>query len=291
MVTAAVIPMTPLYETEDFSFSSFKSVNVWRFHLGDNKWHFIPSRAKKIWNESDKIGRHHFKVGRGDNEIQEEFIEMRGVTRLFRRRETIFFKFWGKMLYIVDWASGIEEEFDIGVSLLLKSERTQEQKKVNYVKIRSIGIGDNQEPSFVEEDKEPRVLIPRKRPGDFLEILITDIDLVVTHKLTIMGLCGYLEASRVAVRSLPLLMGKSKLVLSVFKRYGRESEHSGRKYIFLFDLVDLSLSRFNRAKKSLGEGLMKGQHSLVAEDDDFVVSLFGPNFVMLDDYVYQFDDE
>ena len=88
------------------------------------------------------------------------------------------------------------------MTVLLRSvQETSEQKKFSYVKIRSIGT-DGEEPTFVGGYEELRVVISRIRSRPAPEIVIADFDLIVTHKLTIVGLCGYLKASRVAVRSI-----------------------------------------------------------------------------------------
>ena len=145
--------------------------------------------------------------------------------------------------------------------------------------------------SFVDGCEDLKVVLIKKGPhlSCYDEILVTDRDLKITHKFNVDNLQRSEEPTfgndMMELHTFPRSILGKKLILKI----GHQAYNFAQPgQIFLLDLVDLSLTRMV-AEHRCSEEVLEAEGGEVAMKDAFRITLWGPNFLMLDEYVYRFD--
>ena len=274
-----------------------KIEGIWDFlDYPKARYSFFMAMDRRIVNEEveppEGLALNHFWIANGA-ELRREKIRLgEQVGKYFTTWTKYSGRIWRDRLYIVHQAKGEEGEqapWPEELSAFVRSELPGEGG-FTYSKIGTIASGAHGI-TFVGENEELKVVVMRQGETKFLpEILVTDWNLVVSHKLALGGLCGGIRSSQVTVSILPGLVGGDTLVLS-FSSRDLESTHL--EYVFLYDLADLSLRRVRREDLDLtsGGGVVEGGGEQIEAETrgGCHVSLWGPHFLMLDDSAYTFD--
>ena len=269
----------------------------WVFDPYENFWHFLEPtlsvfdslrRNEGQQAASEKQELLHCWIG-SELELHREVIKLGDqVEDYFQDWDKDSGRVWKDRLYVKHRPRQGDHENLEEITVL---ERSEDSKNggYSYSKLNSVE-GPRHGISFVGGYADLRLVFLRSEKSDQNpEIIVTDRDLIVTHKLILDQLCGNLREREVVARTLPSLLAKKWIVLSLFTE---DEGFNDPKYVFLIDLSNFKLIRMIRETGVLDEKEVPGEECDVEDQANrtIMVSKAGPNFLMLDDCVYLVDE-
>ena len=264
-----LIPVRPLYSCPGRPYSL-------SYDEAKEDWNYLVQSSEN-WSYR---GLHNYRFGKPhkDKPVDRK-IDMKGdLSDLESSREILRSFLFGTRIFMGSRHKdrGIMNDYQLSVF-----EKAPRGAETPYNLIRSIAV-DRENYSFLDENRDLKVFIFRSTTRESLpKVLLTDKDLVVSHKLAIRGMCGILEQKRVRVRTLPRSLNGGKKLLLKVKNYEEYDDHA--EYIFFLDLSDCRLARVRRVS-----GQSSGAAGNLDLIDMFSVNLWGPGLVLLDSLIYSF---
>ena len=304
VLSSALISREPLYEIEKSFFKDWMSNLI--YDRTEGIWHFLDNPQIKddgflmgllggfnqgAQKEEGELLNHFWIVNSG-RLYQEEIMLGSQVGKYLPYWTPNSGRISEERLYVKHKPSRlVEGHLEEILSAFVRS-KVAGQSGFKYTKIGSLAVSGREAHAFVDDHDDLKIVVFRKqyKSQKTPEILIADSNLTLTHQLELEGMCGELNTSLLASKVLERSINGKRIIMTFFNS---DLNSTHLKYIFLFDLVDGRMKMLRRSciefENQLIDPGTKAIERRRQRDDSFYISLMGPEFMLLDDYVYTFD--